>query len=355
MSFNYIDEALDRASRPTRLITATRQWSSGRVKFSVIGWKDKPDRNYIILEKNLFGRTTNQDQKFNLRQNDWQNLKKLIDEDFQNTTGWNQGSDTIHESLDAFLLNDPDAISKVLASKNIAKLSDASMESLDGFLYKVYDVKRGHVDLIIQRLCEAGTDEVDVFGSLLEDLKLSQVSMMASLVYQKLKVLSLLEGLVMSTVSKEKDVHKIFESNPWLLGSNYEILKSEKTLSDYLDVEVKEDPETAKRPDIIAKIVPYVNDIVLVEFKSPQIKLKAKHIGQVLEYEEIIRRYRPNTRTVHKFLFGYEKDNNFVMSNDVQIKTFSEIISEKRQEFQEYQKVLESDKEIAINPIEIYE
>ena len=46
-------------NRPTQLKSDTRQWNSGRVKFAVIGWKGKPDRNYIILENYKFKRNIN--------------------------------------------------------------------------------------------------------------------------------------------------------------------------------------------------------------------------------------------------------------------------------------------------------
>lgn len=333
-------------SGPKQLKSDTRQWNSGRVKLTVIGWEGKPDRNYIVLEKNFFGKTNNPDQRFNLKQSDWENLKKLIDGEYSHFTEWKKPTSLSEENIRELLENDPDLLSKIFIPNNLTKLSSVSLESLDKFIVNVYEIKKDMVDLIIKRLSETNTGDVDKFGSLLQDLKLSQVSMMASMVYQKLKIIDILEQTVISRESKERDIHKIFESNPWLLGSNFEILKSEKTLSDYLNVHVKEDPETSKRPDIIAKIVPNSSDLVLVEFKSPQLKLKAKNIGQILEYEEIIRQYRPNTNLVHKFLFGYEKDNNFVKSKDVEIKTFSEIISEKKQEYQEYQNVLELGKEV---------
>ncbi len=333
-------------SGPKQLKSDTRQWHGGRVKLAVIGWKGKPDRNYIVLEKNFFGKINHADQRFNLKQNDWENLKKMVDDEYAPFTEWKTMSRLSSADVDSLLVNDPDIFAKISISKNFTKLSDASLESLDKFIENIYETKKDLADLIIKRLSETNSDDVKKFGSLLQDLKLSQVSMMASMVYQKLKIIDLLEHTVISRESKERDIHKIFESNPWLLGNDYEILRSEKTLSDYLDIKIKTDPETSKRPDIIAKIVPNSTDIVLVEFKSPQVKLKAKNIGQMLEYEEIIRQYRPNTKIVHKFLLGYEKDNNFVMSKDVEIKTFSEVISEKKQEYQEYQKVLELGKEI---------
>lgn len=333
--------------KPTQLKSDTRTWNSGRVKFAVIGWKGKPEKNYIIFEKD-FLTGQNKNQRFNLLYKDWINLKKLIDEELSINTEWATTIKSLGvKEIDSLLVEDPDLIKKILESKNIFKISETSIESLDKLILKVYDIKKEKIDLILKRLSDTNPEEIESFGTLLEDLKISQISMMATIVYQKLKVLTLLENLVISSSSKEKDIHQLFESNPWLLGQNYEILKSEKTLSDYLNINIKDDPELKKRPDIIAKIAPYSNKIVLIEFKSAQIKLKAKHVGQVLEYKSLIKNYRPNSSEIECFLFGYEKENSWVESNDVTIKTFSEIISEKRQEYECYQKVLEEGKEVS--------
>jgi hypothetical protein len=95
--------------------------------------------------------------------------------------------------------------------------------------------------------------------------------------------------------------------------------------------------------------VPYTQDIVIIELKAPGIKLKAEHIGQVLTYKALIQRHKPNTKNIHCFVYGYEKDTTFTLSNDATIKTFSELISELRDEYKEYQKVLEIGTEVSFN------
>jgi hypothetical protein len=76
-------------SDPPKLLKSdTRQWTSGRVKLAVIGWEDKPEENYIVLEKLFFGKNTRPNQKFILRSHDWINLKKLIDGDLQPYSAW---------------------------------------------------------------------------------------------------------------------------------------------------------------------------------------------------------------------------------------------------------------------------
>jgi|GEM_PF-1858439 len=334
-------------TKPRRLKSDTRQWSGGRVSFAIIGWEGKPERNYIVFEKNFSGKTKNKDQKFILRERDWDNLRKLIDGELSDTTGWEKQISVIdQESLSKLITENPESIEKIISNPNILNLSDTSLESLDRMAIRLYEIKTEKIDLILKELSTATTDDVSKFSSLLDDLKLNQISMMASLVYQKIKVIDLLEKTCSNTKNSERDVHEIFERNTWLIGKEYEIVQSEKTLATYLEENIIKDPNTQKRPDIIAKIVPYSQDIILIELKAPGVKLKADHIGQVLTYKATIKNLRPNTKKIHCFVYGYEKDNTFLESNDATIKTFSELISELRQEYKEYQSILEAGKDV---------
>ena len=340
-------EPEDKQSKPKQLKADTRQWNSGRVKFAVIGWEGKPDRNYIVFEKNFFGKSIHPDQKFNLRYADWLNLKKLVDGELTNITEWEKTISVVDQkSLAKLIETDPDSLGKVLSNPNILKLSESSIESLDRLAIKLYEIKTDRIDLILKELSKSTSEDIVRFSSLLNDLKLNQISMMASLVYQKLKVIDLLEKICCDITRSERDVHEIFERNCWMVGKEYEIIQSDRSLSTYLGENMPIDTETRKRPDIIAKKIPYTEDIVLIELKAPGVKLKANHIGQVLTYKALIQRNKPNVKNIHCFVYGYEKDMTFSMSNDAEIKTFSEFISDLRAQYQEYQKVLEEGKEI---------
>jgi|SRR6266850_94023 len=333
--------------KPKQLKADTRQWKSGRVKFAVVGWEGKPEDNYIVCEKNFFGKSNYPDQKFNLKLRDWNNLKKLIEGDLQKYSEWEKSVPTFDQSaLTVLIANHPDLLEKVLSNPNIVKLSEASLESLDRIAIKLYEVKTERIDLIFKELSRASGEDLTRFGSLLEDLRLNQVSTMASLVYQKLKVIDLLEVTCSNPKNLERDVHDIFEKNPWLVGKAYEIVQSDRPLSKFIAENAPLDPDLKKRPDLILKTLPTTQDVVLVELKAPGVPLKAKHIGQVLEYKALILKNKPNVQSVHCFVLGYEKDSSFLLSHDATMKTFSELIAELRAEYREYTKIIESAKEI---------
>jgi len=124
------------SEKPQLLKSDTRQWTSGWVKFAVIGWEGQPEDNYIVCQKLLLGKDQ-PTQKFNLRQRDWVNLKRLIDGDLQKYSEWEKTVPTVdHAALAVLIANYPDLFEKVLSNPNILKLSEASLEALDRILKK---------------------------------------------------------------------------------------------------------------------------------------------------------------------------------------------------------------------------
>lgn len=333
-------------NKPKVIKKDTRQWTSGRVRFAVIGLPKHPEKNYILFEKDFFGHSIQSPQRFILHSHDWQNLKKLIDGDFIEDTKWIQPQVITRVALEKVLTENPDFIETVLKVPNITKFSQVSLEALDRLAIRIFEIKRENIDLILKRLGESKNQELITFASLLKDLKLNQVSMLSSLVYQKLKIIDLLEDLTCNKEIKEDRIHELFENNIWLSGKNFEIVQSDKPLSEYLSEKISKDSETQKRPDLIVKKIPYTEEIILIELKAPSIKLRAEHIGQVLGYKAIIEQNKPSVKEIHCFLYGYEKSPTFTKSKDVVIKTFSEIIAELREEYAEYSRVLETGKEI---------
>lgn len=326
---------------------ATRSWPGGLVQFSVICRDEHPEQNYIIMEKVLPGRSgKSANQMFIMRLHDWANLKKLIDgvedEALGGEAKWPASTGKFSQQQLDQLAASSDAIEKILQSPKITELSDASFEALNKIGDRIYELKHDRIDQILQSISKSTANSVDQVGTLLEAISLDQMSTLASLIYQKIKVLDLLESLTTDKTVNERAVHKLIEANPWLLGKSYEILSSDKSLKTYLDENAPEDPITKKRPDLIVKAVPNTSDLVIVELKAPGVKLAAENVGQVLTYKAVIEQNKPNVGKIDCYIYGYEKGPNFTLSNDATIMTFSELTALRRAEYSEYLKITES-------------
>lgn len=327
---------------------ATRSWPGGVVQFSVICRDEHPEQNYIIMEKVLPGRSgKSANQMFIMRLHDWSNLKKLIDgadeEALGKTAKWPASTSQFSQQQLNELAANSDAIEKILQSPKITELTDASFEALNKIGDRIYELKHERIDQILKSIANSSSDSIDQVGTLLNAISLEQMSTLASLIYQKIKVLDLLERLTTDKTVNERAVHKLMEANPWLLGKSYEILSSDNSLKTFLDENAPKDAITKKRPDLIVKSIPNTNDLVIVELKAPGVKLSAENIGQVLTYKAVIEKNKPNVGKIDCYLYGYEKGLNFTQSKDATIMTFSELIAQRRAEYNEYLKITEAE------------
>ena len=146
--------------------------------------------------------------------------------------------------------------------------------------------------------------------------------------------------------TREIEIHRLLENNLWILDNNYELVRSNKALKDYLEANIKVDPELGKRPDLIVqKFLQDENHIVIIELKKPSVKLKADHLGQVLGYKGIVERHNPKTN-IDLYLIGYDIEPNMPRDlKDVKVDILENYINVKRNELDEYLKVLDESKE----------
>jgi len=348
-------------SKASVVASDTRKWTSGIVSYSVLTVEGHPDKNYIILKKNLLGKPPAAGaQRFNLGLKDWKNLKQLIEVELPEKHKWileNSGISFAHgqsaAELSKVVNENPEFIGKILASPNLKLLSAASFESLSALAIKIYQVQSKNIEIVLRNLSKASPDEFVQFASILKDLRLGQVATLVNLVKQKLETIQLFDRLTGTQTTREKEIHQLIESNPWIADKKYEILASDKQLGEFLGREVKEDPEMGKRPDLIVRKVPKRDELVLIELKRPEVKLTPRHIGQVLEYKSLIRKFKSSAITIDCYLFGYQRHpSHFIESQDVCVRTYSELVSSLRDEYQEYLKVLEEDSRTVENPEE---
>jgi hypothetical protein len=345
-----MDQPIKPPSKTSVVAKVTRTWTSGTVSFAVLCVEGHPESTYIALEKNLMGKKPSVGvQRFRLRLRDWNHLKQLIETELPDKHRWVIESSglslvkgKVSDEIASAISEKPELIEKLLELPNLKNLSSVSFEHLNRLAMKIYQVQSKNLELVLKNLSKASPEEFVQFATLLTDLRLGQVATLANLVKQKLEIIELFEKLSSTETAREREVHKLIEDNPWIANKTYEVLASDRTLSEYLSKNVKEDLELRKRPDLIVRRIPNHEELVLIELKAPNVKLRPAHVGQILEYKALIQQFRPNTKSIDCYLFGYEKHQSFTHeSKDVTIKTFSELGCALRDEYQAYLKVLE--------------
>lgn len=161
--------------------------------------------------------------------------------------------------------------------------------------------------------CKAG--DIESFASALEVFGLVDMSIMATQAASRLKVLDSLDELIRNPETLEKNVHSAIETNLWLLGYEYSLLVSNKTLSRTIDEYLSEKfsgKRAAKRPDLfLAERLQ--GNYLLVEFKRPSKEIDRMDQNQAQEYRDDLER---RFGEVNVLLLGKGRHKDVVAQND---------------------------------------
>ena len=151
---------------------------------------------------------------------------------------------------------------------------------------------------------------------------------------KKLAVLNILESLIFNSKTREADIHKMFEKNLWILGTEYSIMSSnetlKKTVGKFFGKRYKGD-SAKNRPDLL--LAQDIKDnYLLIEFKRPTHKLDRTNESQTLSYRDELNTYFPNSRIEIMLIGGGIKRNisSQNLRDDVKYLSYQSVISRAR-------------------------
>ncbi len=150
-------------SKVTPVISGTRAWSSGNIKFTVLTVEGHPEKNYITWQKHLVGKKGSTGlQQFLMNLRDWTNLKQLIEVELSTKHQWvleNSGITVLKgsktEELAKLIQENPEMIDRILEAPNLKSLSSTSFEHLNSLAMKVFKVQSENLDLVLKNLARA--------------------------------------------------------------------------------------------------------------------------------------------------------------------------------------------------------
>jgi hypothetical protein len=141
---------------------------------------------------------------------------------------------------------------------------------------------------VIKAVDEAKTQDVSTFAAALGEFGLVDMAVMADQARRRLEILDRLDTLVENPATREHDLHVALEHNLWVLGSEFALLSTNKTLrrvvEEYTQAKYLGDRAT-ERPDLL--LVSGVSGRhVLIEFKRPSLDIERKHEAQAATYRD---------------------------------------------------------------------
>jgi hypothetical protein len=223
--------------------------------------------------------------------------------------------------------------------------SDDDAQSLVEWILRYYE--SNVLKELMNAIASADVREAEKLAGLVNEWGLSQLNSVAGLVQTQVSIIQRLEELVSSNSAYEIDLHKLIESNLWLVREGLELWSSDKPLKTVLDGQLdnlykgREDI----RPDLICRSRDAGNDAVIMEFKRPKEKVQMTHVTQALEYEGLISAHRPNIKLA-TYVVGREYDSSVLAIREKQalsglhLWSFEEILQKARMRFEHILNIL---------------
>lgn len=187
---------------------------------------------------------------------------------------------------------------------------------------------------VLKQIDESKDADVETFASALEDFGLLDMALMANQAQSRLKLLDHLDTLIRNPATLEKSVHMVIERNLWLLGYEFSLIASNKTLSktieDYSAGKFTGE-RAAKRPDLfLAQNLR--GGYLLIEFKRPSKAISRADQNQAAEYRDDL---EPKFGQIEILLLGKGRDSTALLQNDpprLKVYGYEALISSARTE-----------------------
>jgi len=200
---------------------------------------------------------------------------------------------------------------------------------------------------LMNAIASADIKEVQKLGALIEEWGLMQVNNVVGIIKTQIGIIMRLEELVVSDKSAEIDLHKLIESNLWLVREGLELWSSDKPLKTLLDGHIDQLYKTKHgiRPDLVCRSRNDGKEAVILEFKKPVEKIVMEHVTQALEYEGIIKKHRPNIQFI-TYVVGRTYDPSVLAIREKQAQaqlhlwSFEEILQRARVRFEKILEIL---------------
>lgn len=147
--------------------------------------------------------------------------------------------------------------------------------------------------IVLKQIDESTRADVAKLAEVLDDFGLVDLATIGQQARSRLRFLDELDTLARNPATVEAQLHKAIERNLWVLGRDYALVASNKTLrmliSEWVDKEFA-GPRASKRPDLfLAEDVR--NRLLLIEFKRPTHDIGRDDENQAIKYRDDLARH----------------------------------------------------------------
>lgn len=209
----------------------------------------------------------------------------------------------------------------------IATIADVALDAMEHDAYWA----------VLDRIGTLSQGDVGSFAESLEEFGLIELATIGTQASRRREFLNFLDQLVQNPKTLEKDTHKAFETNLWLLGRKYSVMSSNSTLNNiteaYCDSSFK-GVRSAKRPDLLLS-QDYGDKYLLIEFKRPSHNISRDDIAQAEKYRDDLSSRLSSTATMDIVMVGKGRVATLDTRNmldSIVVHSYASIISSARTE-----------------------
>jgi hypothetical protein len=189
----------------------------------------------------------------------------------------------------------------VAITKLLRKFYGESEERLEPVVNVVLDaLEHDNYYLVLRKIDEAQHSDVAHFAEALDEFGLVDLAQIATQARQRLRFLDFLDQLQASARTDEMVMHKAIEQNLWLLGGDYGLLASNKSLRAIVEKTLNKiytGNRGGERPDLLLASNVSQRHLV-IEFKRPDMSLSFDHYQQATKYRHELGQHLPGTTNV---------------------------------------------------------
>lgn len=147
---------------------------------------------------------------------------------------------------------------------------------------------------VVKAVNEAKSEDVSTLANALGEFGLVDMAVMGDQARRRLQFLDQLDALIANRHTREAELHTALEHNLWVLGADFSLLSSNKTLRRVIEEYTASKymgTHGSDRPDLLL-VSGVTGKHVLIEFKRPDLDITREHEGQAAGYrDELVTRF----------------------------------------------------------------
>ena len=198
---------------------------------------------------------------------------------------------------------------------------------------------------------------VDEVEKITSDWEYIEAKELAKVAVGRIKAIEQFEKYVNGNESESKVIQPFLEKFPWILDPRITTFEREKTYSKILKDKFSDEKleGSNRRIDFLCNLVN--GELIIIELKRPNIKIKTEEINQALDYKIFVQKhYKLDKVTTFLMSDRYDMDpivrttaNSLEQSGDLFIRSYSDLLRDAKKFNQEFINKYEEIKEVYDN------